>query len=42
MKVYDMADKLIFEVYIEIDNQAVSFLKGPAGEAVMIPFLPER
>ena len=33
-----MADKLIFEVLIDIDNQAVSLLKGPAGEAVMIPF----
>lgn len=33
-----MADKLIFEVEIEIDNKEVSFLKGPAGEAVMIPF----
>jgi hypothetical protein len=33
-----MADKPIFEVHVEIDNQAVSFLKGPAGEVVMIPF----
>jgi hypothetical protein len=33
-----MADKLIFEVLVEIDNGAVSALKGPAGEAVMIPF----
>jgi hypothetical protein len=33
-----MPDKLIFEVHVEIDNQTVSFLKGPAGEVVMIPF----
>ncbi len=33
-----MSDKLIFEVSVEIDGGAVSFLKGPAGEAVMIPF----
>ena len=33
-----MADKLIFQVHVEIDNTAVSFLKGPAGEVVMIPF----
>jgi hypothetical protein len=33
-----MSDKLIFEVLVEVDNQAVSFLKGPAGEVVMIPF----
>ncbi len=33
-----MPDKLIFEVHVEIDNQAVSFLKGQAGEVVMIPF----
>ncbi len=33
-----MADKLIFEVHVEIDGKAVSFLKGPAGEVVMIPF----
>lgn len=33
-----MPDKLIFEVHVEIDGQAVSALKGPAGEAVMIPF----
>jgi hypothetical protein len=33
-----MSDKLIFEVCVEIDNQAVSVLKGPAGEVVMIPF----
>ncbi|NLO49296.1 MAG: DUF3237 domain-containing protein [Clostridiales bacterium] len=33
-----MNDKLIFEIQIEIDNRAVSFLKGPAGESIMIPF----
>ena len=33
-----MTDKLIFEVHVEIDDKTVSFLKGPAGEAVMIPF----
>jgi hypothetical protein len=33
-----MSDKLIFEVHVEIDNQSVSFLKGSAGEVVMIPF----
>jgi hypothetical protein len=33
-----MADKLIFEVLVEVDNQAVSFLKSSFGEVVMIPF----
>lgn len=33
-----MADKLIFEVYVEIEEKDVSYLKGPAGEALMIPF----
>ena len=33
-----MPDKLIFEVHVEIDNEAVSVLKSPAGEVVMIPF----
>jgi hypothetical protein len=33
-----MADKVIFEVHVEIDDREVSMLKGPAGEAVMIPF----
>ena len=33
-----MADKLIFEVHIGIDEKDISFLKGPAGEVVMIPF----
>lgn len=32
------ADKLIFEVHVEIDEKDVSYLKGPAGEVVMIPF----
>ena len=33
-----MPDKLIFEVHVKIDNSSVSFLKGQAGEVVMIPF----
>jgi len=33
-----MPDKLIFEVHVKIDNSLVSFLKGQAGEVVMIPF----
>ena len=33
-----MADKLIMEVLVSIEGKDVSFLKGPAGEAVMIPF----
>jgi hypothetical protein len=33
-----MADKLIFEVFVEITENQVSYLKGPAGEVVMIPF----
>ena len=33
-----MADKLIMEVLVSIDGKDVSALKGPAGEAVMIPF----
>lgn len=33
-----MADKLIFEVYVEIDENDISYLKGPAGEVVVIPF----
>ena len=32
-----MADKLIFEVHVEIDGKSVSFSR-PAGEVVMIPF----
>ena len=33
-----MADKLIMEVLVSIEGKDVSFLKGPAGEVVMIPF----
>ena len=33
-----MADKLIFEVFVDIYSEQVSLLKGPAGEVVMIPF----
>lgn len=33
-----MADKLIFEVHVEIDEKVISYLKGSAGEVVMIPF----
>ena len=33
-----MADKLIMEVLVSIEGTDVSFLKGPAGEVVMIPF----
>ena len=33
-----MADKLIMEVLVTIEGKDVSFLKGPAGEVVMIPF----
>ena len=33
-----MADKLIFEVAVDIDPAQVSQLRGPAGEVVMIPF----
>lgn len=33
-----MADKLIFEIFVDINESAVSFVKGPAGEALMIPF----
>lgn len=36
-----MKDKLIFEIQIDIDNTKVSFLKGHAGESVMIPFTGE-
>ena len=33
-----MADKHIMEVLVSIEGKDVSFLKGPAGEVVMIPF----
>jgi hypothetical protein len=33
-----MPDKLIFEVFVDIDPTQVSQLKSPAGEVVMIPF----
>ncbi len=33
-----MADKLIMQVHVRIDMKDCSFLKGPAGEVVMIPF----
>ena len=33
-----MADKLIMEVLVSIEGKDVSFLKGPGGEVVMIPF----
>ena len=33
-----MVDKLIMEVLVSIEGKDVSFLKGPAGEVVMIPF----
>jgi hypothetical protein len=34
-----MNDKLIFEVAVEIDSTQISYLKGPAGEVLMIPFV---
>jgi hypothetical protein len=33
-----MADKLILEVHVRMDMKDCSFMKGPAGEVVMIPF----
>lgn len=33
-----MPDKLIFEVFVDIDPGQVSQLQGPAGDVVMIPF----
>jgi len=33
-----MADKLILEIHVTMDMKDCSFLKGPAGEVVMIPF----
>ena len=33
-----MADKLILQIHVRMDMKDCSFLKGPAGEVVMIPF----
>ena len=33
-----MEKKLILEIHVEIRNEDVSFLSGPAGSVVMIPF----
>ena len=33
-----MADKLILQIHVTMDMKDCSFLKGPAGEVVMIPF----
>ena len=33
-----MPDRLIFEVFVNIDPAQVSQLKGPGGEVIMIPF----
>ena len=33
-----MEKKLVLEIHVEIDNGDVSFLSGPAGDVVMIPF----
>lgn len=33
-----MADKMIMEVLVSIEGKEVSMVKGPGGEAVMIPF----
>lgn len=33
-----MSDKLILEVFVEVDFKSVSMLEGNAGDVVMIPF----
>ena len=33
-----MADKLILQIHVTMDMKDCSFLKGPVGEVVMIPF----